>query len=91
MAHEIEPIDQLLREACARMAARFRWADDFDAVMKDRVRSRMVRLAARHPSAAGVMPARAPRAPACRPTQQPSTGLPPFDHKRAASGERDDD
>ena len=91
MAHAIELTDQLLREACARMAVRFRWADDFETVMQDRVRSRMVRLAARHPTAAGAMPVRAPRAPACRPFQPPTSGLPLFDRKRAASGERDDD
>lgn len=90
MAHAIEPTDQMLREACARMAERFHWADDFDAVMQDRVRSRMVRIAARHPTAAGRVPA-PPRAPACRPFQPPTSGIPLFDRKRAASGERDDD
>lgn len=91
MAHAIEPTDQMLRDACARMAARFHWADDFETVMQDRVRSRLVRLAARHPTAASAMPARAPRAPSCRPFQPPTSGLPLFDRKRAASGERDDD
>lgn len=91
MAYAIEPTDQMLREACVRMAERFHWADDFEAVMQDRVRSRLVRLAARHPTAAGAMPACAPRAPSCRPFQPPTSGLPLFDRKRAASGERDDD
>ncbi|QNK67760.1 hypothetical protein [Variovorax sp. PAMC26660] len=91
MAHAIEPTDQLLREACARMAARFRRAEDFETVMRDRVRSRMVRLAAQHPSAAGALPVRVQRAAACRPFPPPTGGLPFFDHKRAASGERDED
>ncbi|SDI77490.1 hypothetical protein [Variovorax sp. OV700] len=91
MAHAIEPTDQLLRDACARMAARFRWAEDFETVMQDRVRSRLVRIAARHPTAAGLAPARVQRQPACRPMQLLLGGLPLFDRKRAASGERDDD
>ena len=91
MAHAIEPTDQMLRDACARMAARFRWADDFETVMRDRVRSRLVRIEAKHPPATGMPPARALRGPACRPLQPPKGGLPLFDHKRAASGERDDD
>ncbi|MET3916216.1 anti-sigma factor RsiW [Variovorax sp. OAS795] len=90
MAHAIEPTDQLLRDACARMAARFRWAEDFETVMQDRVRSRLVRIAARHPTAAGLAPPRVQRQPACRP-QQLLGGLAFFDCKRAASGERDDD
>lgn len=87
----IELTDQLLREACTRMAARFRWVEDFEAVMQDRVRSRLVRLAARHPTAAGSAPARAQRAPACRPYAPPTRGAALVDRKRAASGERDDD
>lgn len=91
MAHVIELNDQLLREACTRMTARFRWVDDFETVMLDRVRSRLVRLAARHPTAAGLPPARAPRAPAHRPQPPPIGGPTYIDRKRAASGERDDD
>jgi hypothetical protein len=91
MAHAIEPTDQLLRDVCARMAQRFHWAEDFDTVMRDRVRSRLVRLAARHPTAAGAAPERAPCAPAARPARRSTAGIPLFDHKRAACGERDDD
>ncbi|SFO51171.1 hypothetical protein SAMN05216567_1019 [Variovorax sp. OK605] len=90
MAHANPPTDQLLRETCARMAERFHWADDFDTVMQDRVRSRMVRLAARHPTAAAGAAPRAPCAPAWRP-RPPATGGRFLDRKRAASGERDDD
>jgi anti-sigma factor RsiW len=91
MAPAIEPTDQLLRDACARMTARFRWADDYETVMQDRVRSRLVRIAAKHPTAAGLTQARTQRQPACRPSQPPLGGLPLFDRKRAAAGERDDD
>jgi len=91
MPRVIEPTDELLREACARMARRFRWTDGFDAVMQDPTRSRLVRIAAKHPSAAGWSDARAPRpAPAPHHAPQPN-GVPLFDRKRAASGERDDD
>jgi hypothetical protein len=87
----IKPTDQLLRDACARMSTRFRWVEEFEAVMKDQVRSRLVQLAARHPTAADFAPARVQRQPARR-ALQPAQGSPPlFDHKRAASGERDDD
>lgn len=89
MPHVIEPTDELLREACLRMARRFRWADSFEAVMQDPTRSRLVRIAAKHPSAAGWAGPRAAR-PAQQHVTQPSR-LPLFDRKRAASGERDDD
>lgn len=93
MPRTIEPTEQALREACARMAQRFRWTDGFDIVMQDPARSRLVRLAAKHPTAAGAPATRAP-CPATAPapaTCPPLTGLPLFDRKRAASGERDDD
>ena len=88
MPSVIEPTDQQLREACERMARRFRWTDSFETVMQDACRSRLVRLAVAHPSAAGFAAARAPRFFTRR---LPATALPLFDRKRAASGERDDD
>jgi hypothetical protein len=91
MAYAIEPTDQQLRDACARMARRFRWTDPFETVMQDACRSRLVRIAVIHPSAAGLVPAFAPRQPARRPLQPPHGGLPLFDRKRAAAGERDDE
>ncbi|CAN7257654.1 hypothetical protein LJR084_001191 [Variovorax sp. LjRoot84] len=91
MAHAIEPTDQQLRDACARMARRFRWTDSFETVMQDACRSRLVRIAVSHPSAAGLVPAFAPRQPARRPLPPPLLGLPLFDRKRAAAGERDDE
>ncbi|CAN7596809.1 hypothetical protein [Variovorax paradoxus] len=88
MVAAIEPTEQQLRDACERMARRFRWADSFETVMEDACRSRLVRLAVAHPSAAGLAAARAPRLFARR---LPATALSLFDRKRAASGERDDD
>lgn len=88
MPSVIEPTDQQLRDACERMARRFRWTDSFETVMRDACRSRLVRLAVAHPSAAGFAAARAPRLfVRCLPV----TARPLFDRKRAASGERDDD
>ncbi len=84
----IEPTDQQLRDACERMACRFRWTDSFETVMQDACRSRLVRLAVAHPSAAGFAAARAPR---IFTRLRPATSAPLFDRKRAASGERDDD
>lgn len=91
MPHIVEPTDQQLRETCARMAQRFGWSEAFDVVMQDPARSRMVRMAAKHPTAAGTPPARAPRACPAPSTPPRRSSLPLFDHKRAASGERDDD
>ena len=88
MAFVFEPTDQQLRDACERMARRFRWTDSFETVMQDACRSRLVRLAVAHPSAAGFAAARAPRLFA---RLRPATTVPLFDRKRAASGERDDD
>lgn len=91
MPRAIEPTDQQLREACARMAQRFRWVGEFEAVMQDPARSRLVRIAAMHPTAASTP---ANRAPAARPgrASRPLAGRPArIDLKRAASGERDDD
>lgn len=89
--HALEPTDQQLRDACERMARRFRWTDSFETVMQDARRSRLVRLAVVHPSAAGAAAPRAPRAPRIFDRLRPDTGAPLFDRKRAASGERDDD
>jgi hypothetical protein len=90
MPHAIALTDPLLREACARMALRFGWGESFETVMQDPMRSRMVRVAVLHPSAAD-----APGdslAPAARRVELPMPGQPPlFDRKRAAAGERDDD
>lgn len=86
-----EPTEQQLRDACERMARRFRWADSFETVMQDARRSRLVRLAVTHPSAAGFAAARAPRPSARLLRQPPANGAPLIDRKRAASGERADD
>ena len=88
MPSVFEPTDQQLRDACERMARRFRWTDSFEMVMQDACRSRLVRLAVAHPSAAGFTAARAPRLFA---RLRPANTVPLFDRKRAASGERDDD
>jgi hypothetical protein len=90
MAYAIEPTDQQLRDACARMARRFRWTDSFETVMQDACRSRLVRIAVSHPSAAGLVPPFAPRQPTRR-SPPPPGALPLFDRKRAAAGERDDE
>lgn len=91
MVPVIEPTDRQLRDACERMARRFGWPDTFETVMQDARRSRLVRLAVAHPSAASAAAPRAPRAPRLFDRLRPDTGLPLFDRKRAASGERDDD
>lgn len=91
MARATEPTDQLLRDTCAGMAQRFRWTEDFDVVMRDPVRSRMVRIAALHCAALGRSAGYVSR-PAAALAARPRLGaLPLFDRKRAASGERDDD
>ena len=91
MAVAIEPTEQQLREACGRMARRFGWPDCFETVMQDAQRSRLVRLAVAHPSAAGAVPRRLPRSSLHTHSPSPATGVPLFDGKRAASGERADD
>lgn len=91
MVPDIETTDQQLRDACERMALRFRWIDSFETVMKDARRSRLVRLAVAHPSAAGSAAPRVPRAPRVFDRLPPDAGAPLFDRKRAASGERDDE
>jgi hypothetical protein len=91
MVHMTAPTEQQLRDACERMARRFRWADNFETVMQDARRSRLVRLAVAHPSAAGFAAARAPRPSPRALRQPPAAGAPLFDQKRAASGERADD
>jgi hypothetical protein len=91
MAPVIDPTDQQLRDACERMALRFRWIDSFETVMQDARRSRLVRLAVAHPSAAEGAAPRVPRAPCLFDRLRPDAGATLFDRKRAASGERDDD
>ena len=73
-------------EAMRHRAACLPWPADFDQVMADPVRQRLVRLEATHR-------ARAPQRPAVhRMVSRPMTLTPPFffDHKRAAAGDRDD-
>ena len=75
-------------ENMRRRDAMRNWPPSFEQVMADPLRSRMVRLEATHRAvkpATSCRPAR-PLAPALRPALAPR-----FDHKRAASGERDDD
>jgi hypothetical protein len=91
MVPAIEPTEQQLRDACERMARRFRWSDSFETVMQDARRSRLVRLAVAHPSAVEIAAARVTHHPARIPSQPPAAGVPLFDRKRAASGERADD
>ncbi len=79
------------RDACERMAHRFRWVDSFETVMQDAHRSRLARLAVAHPSGAGFAAAGASRPSARSLLQRPAAGAPLFDRKRAASGERADD
>ena len=87
----IDPTEQQLRDACARMARRFGWADSFETVMQDARRSRLVRLAVAHPSAAETVVQRR-RIASARPVRPTSAAGPlPIDRKRAASGERDDE
>nr|WP_315210785.1 hypothetical protein [uncultured Albidiferax sp.] len=82
---------EALRAAWERMRLRpamHGWPPSFDQVMADPLRSRVVRLEATHgrpATTAPCHPARPPPPP-LRPAQPPR-----FDHKRAASGERDDD
>lgn len=65
------------------------WPQEFDLVMADPLRGRLVGLEARHflgrPSVNPNIPA------ARRPTSMQQLSTPPaFDHKRAAAGDRDD-
>lgn len=85
----IEPTEQQLREAFARLAQRFGWACSFAEACADAVRVRMVRVEACHPPrpAPAPRPARAP-APLFLPARPLRAA---YDHKRAAAGERDDD
>jgi len=91
MACAIDPTGQQLRDACARMSRRFGWVESFEAVMQDARRSRLVRLAVAHPSAAETVVQRR-RIASARPVRPTSAaGSLPLDRKRAAAGERDDD
>ncbi|MDN4591232.1 hypothetical protein DBA29_22375 [Xenophilus aerolatus] len=91
MPRPTEPTEQQLREACARMARRFRWLDAFETVMQDPVRRRLVRVAAMHPTAAGTPARRPAAAPGWQAPRRQRRPLPFLDLKRAAAGERDDD
>lgn len=72
-------------EAMRHRAACLRWPADFDQVMADPVRKRLVRLEATHRVRVSERPAVHRRA------SQPVPLTPPiFDHKRAAAGDRED-
>lgn len=62
------------------------WPMDFDQVMADPVRQRLVQLEASHPS----RPPERLVAHTERPEPQKLTPTRAFDHKRAAAGDRDD-
>ena len=85
--------EQLLRATCEYLALKFPgWPSSFEEAMADPARRRLVEINAKHPP----VPAKAVVTPIQRPslTARPLTPLgklPQFDHKRAASGERDDD
>lgn len=87
------PDDHALRDAWEAMRHRTclrHWPQDFDAVMADPTRGRLVRLEARaRTRSQRAAPARAANRPAPR-TQRPMPGC-GVDRKRAAAGERDDD
>ena len=86
--------DDLLRDTFGRMAARYTaWPREFDAVMADPIRSRLVRLTAIRRLAAARRPKPAPCGTPLRRSASPPrlAALPAvFDHKRAAAGDRDD-
>lgn len=86
--------DELLRDTFARMAARYTaWPRTYEEVMADPMRGRLVRLTATRRAMAARRPAAAPcAAPGRRaaPNPLPTHAPAPFDHKRAAAGDRDD-
>ncbi|WP_439587689.1 hypothetical protein [Hydrogenophaga sp.] len=91
------PDATVLREAWEAMRSRHclhHWPQDFDAVMADPVRSRLVRMEACARARPRVQPKPHP-APCPRPETRPRPVLAGqaalFDRKRAAAGERLDD
>ncbi len=85
--------EALLRATCQFLAVKFPgWPSTYEEAMADPLRRRLVEINAKHPPT----PSRAVVTPLQRPTLTavplpPLGKLPLFDHKRAASGERDDD
>jgi len=73
-------------QSMARLPACREWPADYDAVMADPMRMRLVRLQATFMTRIA-----AERAAARSPPNRPMAMRPPcFDHKRAAAGDRDD-
>ncbi len=90
--------EALLRDTFRRMAERYpAWPQEFDLVMADPLRSRLVRLTATRRAAAARGRTASPPAP---PASRPSAAArrlsprpvhhPDLDRKRAAAGDRDD-
>jgi hypothetical protein len=91
----IEPTTEELQRAWAHCCrANRNWPATFEEAMADPVRSRLVRLTAKHPPRAIRTPAAAPPAAPLREQtawRGHSHRIAPFDRKRAAAGDRDDD
>ena len=88
--------EALLRATCEYLGLKFPgWPSSFEEVMADPMRRRLVEINAKHPpvpSTAVATPIQRPSLTArALPPLTPRGRLPQFDHKRAASGERDDD
>jgi len=92
----VEPTAEQLRQACTRVRIPS-WPADYETVMSDPLRARIVQAFAHRlihsprpvPAAPAPSPVAAPRTAARRvPHFSPPPGY--VDHKRAASGERDD-
>lgn len=95
MNRPIQPTPDQVRRAFEGLAARHEWAEPFEAVMRDPLRSRLVRamavgMAARRGRIAAEN-ARQPPKPARGSvlSAAPPSAPPPFDHKRAAAGDCD--
>jgi hypothetical protein len=74
-------------QAMRQRACMRHWPQDFDQVMADPVRSRLVRMEALH----NLQPHRPAPVAIRRAAVLPTLTAPPFfDHKRAAAGDRDD-
>lgn len=86
----VEPTEDELRAAWLR-CRRPSWPASYDAAMADPVYSRLVRLNATHPPAAPRAGTVASAPSMHRPAFAFRTRAQPFDRKRAAAGERDDD